>query len=169
MFGGSAAKERWEHRHWTFPSKGVQKKKQYLFRLRQVWYASLKMTYICRYLSVTNAAWKTQTQIRKICKQSCTPFQKLMCVQTQRSSEEAFHFFGRNLLILGRSLLICGGSLLICSASWAANAFWNTFQMSALFLLCTVLSIKDQQNWLSYNTETNCFDSFVSCCWGVQT
>ena len=55
-------------------------------------------------LSVTNAArktqtqlWKTQTRPRKIHKRSCTAFRKPMCVRTQRSSEEAFRFFGRNL------------------------------------------------------------------------
>ena len=58
--------------------------------------------------SVTHVAWKTQTQLRKICKQSCTMFQKLMCARTQRSSEEAFHVFERNLTILRRSLPICG-------------------------------------------------------------
>jgi len=47
--------------------------------------------------------------MRKIHKQSCTAFRKLMCVRTQRSSEEAFWFFGKNFPILGRSLLVCGG------------------------------------------------------------
>ena len=48
--------------------------------------------------AITNAArkkqtqlWKTQMHLRKIHKRSCTAFRKLMCVQTQRSSEEAFN------------------------------------------------------------------------------
>ena len=30
-------------------------------------------------------------------KRSCTAFRKLICVQTQRSSEESFRFFGKKL------------------------------------------------------------------------
>ena len=45
---------------------------------------------------------------RKICKRSCTAFWKLMCVRTQRSSEEAFRFFRKSFPILGRSLPGCG-------------------------------------------------------------
>ena len=56
-------------------------------------------------------------------------FWKLMCVQTQCSSEEAFRVFGRNLTILGRSLLIAEEA---SSLQWrsAANAFLHRKRIS---------------------------------------
>ena len=57
-----------------------------------------------------------------------------MCVQTQRSSEEAFHFFGRNLTVLGRSLRICGRILPICGVAVPRMHFGKTFRMSLLCL-----------------------------------
>ena len=57
--------------------------------------------------AITNAALEDKTQLWKICKWSCTAFQKLMCVRTQHFSEEAFHLFGSALPILGRTLPIC--------------------------------------------------------------
>jgi len=103
--------------------------------------------------AVTNAArktqtqlWKTQMQLRKICKQSCTVFWKLMCVRTQCSLKEDFRVFRRNFMILRRSLLICGRSLPICrrtlpicSASCTANTSQkNVPNVGVIFFTRTV-------------------------------
>jgi len=72
--------------------------------------------------AVTNAAQKTQTQLRKIRKQSCTVFGNL-CVYKPSAPQKKPS--ARNL-IFGRSLPICG-------ASCATNTFCKTFQMSASF------------------------------------
>jgi len=94
-----------------------------------------KMTCICENhfcyyfaLLLQTRLRKTQKQLQKIHKRSCTAFWKLMCVQTQRSSEEAFHFFGRNLPILRKSLLNCSRAAL-------PTHFRKTVQMLALFVL----------------------------------
>ena len=49
---------------------------------------------------------KRETQLWKIHKQSCTLFQKLMCVQNLHSSQQSFYFFRGSHPILGRSLPI---------------------------------------------------------------
>jgi len=59
--------------------------------------------------------------------EAALPFQKLICVQIQCSSKEAFHFFGRNLPILRRSLLIYRRNLLICSRAALQMHFGRTF------------------------------------------
>jgi len=62
-------------------------------------HVSLKMAPVCRNYFRYCAAFPLQMQLQKISKQSCTAFQKVMCVRTQRFSEEAFRIFGRNLPI----------------------------------------------------------------------
>jgi len=89
--------------------------------LHKVRYASIKTMRICgnhfhysAALALQPQLQKTQTQLKKIHKRSCTVFRKLMCVGTQCSSEELSH------LILWRSLLICG-------VSCTANAIQKMF------------------------------------------
>ena len=77
--------------------------------------------------------WKTQTQPRKICKWSCTAFQKPMCVQTQRSSEEAFQFFGRNLRFPEGAFRFAEEVFQFAAGAAPQTQFWKAFQMSASF------------------------------------
>jgi len=57
-----------------------------------------------------------------------------MCVRTQRSSEEAFRFFGKNYAILGRSLPIFGRSLPVCGGVAPQTHFRKTFRIAASIL-----------------------------------
>jgi len=61
-----------------------------------------------------------------------------MCVRAQRSSEEAFRFFGRNLPILRRSFLICG-------AAAPQTHFGKTFKMSASFFFGCVPQVLQKE------------------------
>ena len=57
-----------------------------------------------------------------------------MCVWTQRSSEEAFRFFGKNFPILGRSLPIFGRSLPVCGGVSPQTHFGKAFRIAASIL-----------------------------------
>ena len=78
------------------------------------------------------ASFLLQTQLRKIRKQICTGFWKVMCVWSH-SSKEAFCFYWRNLPILGRSLLICGAA--------AAQTYIQKYvsNVSIIFLMHNIL------------------------------
>ena len=62
-----------------------------------------------------------------------------LCVRTQRSSKEAFRFFGKNFPILGRSLPIFGRSLPVCGGVAPQTHFRKAFRIAASILkTCTV-------------------------------
>jgi len=64
----------------------------------------------------------------------CTAFPKLMCVRTQRSSGEAFRFFGKNFPTLGRSLPIFRRSLPVCGGVAPQMHFGKAFRIVASIL-----------------------------------
>ena len=75
---------------------------------------------------------KTQTQLRKIRKRSCSVLQKLMCAWIQHCSEEAFHFLKETF----DSWMKPSGFQKKFSDLWlscATNAFWKNVWMLASF------------------------------------
>jgi len=74
---------------------------------------------------------KMQTQPRKIRKWSCTAFRKLMCVQTQRSSEEAFWFAEE--------------AFQFAAGAAPQTQFGKAFRMSASFFWTRTVALKDRQ------------------------
>ena len=74
-----------------------------------------------------------------------------MCVQTSRSSEEAFRFFGKNFLNLGRSLPIFGRSLPVCCGVVPQTHFGKVFRIAAsIFKTCTITKLDHIQHGLCY-------------------
>ena len=114
----------------------------------------------CAALPLQMQLQKTQKQLQKICKQSCTTFWKLMGDQTQHSSEEAFRFFRRSLPILGRILPICSAGALQThfrkhSKCWC-QVFWCVPYICNYILdgnCCTVDHAPNSYSILSFSSE----------------
>ena len=64
-----------------------------------------------------------------------------MCVRTQRSSEEAFRFFGKNFSILGRSLPVCGGVA-------PQTHFGKAFRIAASILKTRTVGAEKRDNFM---------------------
>ena len=78
--------------------------------LNKLRYMSLKMACVCGTTSVVapNLPDKRSSgRPLELWKYQCTVFQQPRCIQSQHSSEEAYHIFGRKLLVFGRSILVC--------------------------------------------------------------
>ena len=58
-----------------------------------------------------------------------------MCVQTQRSSEEAFQFFGRNLRFLEEAFRFVEEAFQFAAGAAPQTQFGKAFQMSASYFL----------------------------------
>ena len=83
---------------------------------------------------------------------------KLTHVRSQRSSEEAFHVFGRNLTILGRSLSICRRSLPFCGKNALQTHFGKLFRIAASIL---------KTRTIDYICWGSLWDRLL-CDWGVS-
>ena len=116
------------------------------------------------YFAIASTSRKTQTQLQKIRKRSSTAFRKLMCVRTQHSSVEAFHFFGRNLPILGRNLPICRRSLRFAAQAVPQK---NVPNVSVIFFFwCVPYKMFASNIWYSMWQYMHLFTQLVLSCIG---
>ena len=85
-----------------------------------------------------------------------------MCVRTQRSLEEAFHVFERNLTILRRSLLICGRSLPVCGGDMPQTHFGRVFRFAAVpYILWLIWTFRLQESRSQGPRSTNSNSQFL--------
>ena len=121
----------------------------------------------CAAFSLQMQLQKTQTQLRKIGKRSCTAFRKVMCVWTQSSSEEAsmsseetFQFSEEAFRFapqtqFGTTFRTSASYFLVCTISWPSAETCPPPPVQS-FLLAQNLSLKDVTSKAESCTMDSC-------------